>query len=267
MSAYGSSMASRCSPVLLMTLLLCRTSLSFVVPHGSFSVSRSTSRTGRPIVSDRFATAKRERSELKLGLDPSLLDGLPMSHEHYAQFMAAASLNHNENPVSTLLSTLLYDPYLKEMKSIAPMMDSVEGAKQGLEAIRGGGTGGQAVMDLSNVKMMPDVPNSARNLFGHVNQYTEAVKAIPEAITQEELRMEMRDFDVLQRLPGAALFFVLVEFFLVRGDDVIYNEDLEEDKPGVVADSLYGIAVRVGGLTLVGFFTMLASDIFYKPPF
>jgi hypothetical protein len=29
---------------------------------------------------------------------------------------------------------------------------------------------------------------------------------------------------------------------------------------------LYGIAVRVGGLTLVGFFTMLASDIFYKPP-
>jgi len=239
--------------------------MSFVVPHGSFSVSRSAPTTSRPIVSDRFAIAKRERSELNLGLDPSLLDGLPMSHEHYAPFMAAASLN--ENPVSTLLSTLLYDPYLKDMKSIAPMMDSVEGAKQGLEAIRGGGTGGQAVMDLSNVKMMPDVSNSARNLFGHVNQYTEAVKAIPEEITPEELRMEMRDFDVLQRLPGAALFFVLVEFFLVRGDDVIYNEDLEEDKPGVVADSLYGIAVRMGGLTLVGFFTMLASDIFYKPPF
>lgn len=93
--------------------------------------------------------------------------------------------------------------------------------------------------------------------------------SVPEntEFTRAEFEEVFRTLDVANRVPDAALIAALIEFFLVRPGKDIYKEDIEEDRPAVVAESFFTGGVRLGIFFLLSWMIILISDATFRPPF
>lgn len=88
---------------------------------------------------------------------------------------------------------------------------------------------------------------------------------VTHPVDERELELIARSMDLVARkVPIAALLFATFDFFFIGANDV-YKEDLEEEKPAVVADWITQSAARVLVAFIIGFGLITLDNITYHP--
>mmetsp|Transcript_6443 Transcript_6443/g.9545 ORF Transcript_6443/g.9545 Transcript_6443/m.9545 type:complete len:266 (+) Transcript_6443:128-925(+) len=94
----------------------------------------------------------------------------------------------------------------------------------------------------------------------------EAIDNIPKIeLTRQDLQFLARSSDIAARIPTAMILYVLFDFFFLSADNDIYKEEIDEDAPGVLVESLFTMASRVGVIFMFVLATMATSFAFYHP--
>lgn len=160
------------------------------------------------------------------------------------------------------------DPYFNGM-SIPPRFDP-EDVKEGITAatssLSAGGSatasaGDVPILDLSQMTIDRVMPGF--RVPGGLPPANEL--PISEELTKGELEMNLRQADIISRLPNAALVFVLIDFFLVSPGIDVYKEDIEDERSEIVIDKVGGLAIRFALLMAIGFATIWISNMTYHP--
>lgn len=122
--------------------------------------------------------------------------------------------------------------------------------------------GASATYDPSDFTILKNGPPA----FSHPTmQQTTPTTMGTKPIDANELEWIARTFDIFSRkIPVAALFYALVDFFFIGANDV-YKEDLDEDKPVVVADWITQSAARVVAAFVIGTLVIGFENISYHP--
>lgn len=123
--------------------------------------------------------------------------------------------------------------------------------------------GASATYDASDFTILKNGPPS----FSHpsMQQTTTTTTMGTKPIDANELEWIARTFDIFSRkIPVAALFYALVDFFFIGANDV-YKEDLDEDKPVVVADWITQSAARVVAAFVIGTIVIGLENVSYHP--
>jgi hypothetical protein len=84
------------------------------------------------------------------------------------------------------------------------------------------------------------------------------VKGVPEDSPQTfaaQVEYAARFVNLIDKLPYAAFWYALVEFFIIRPNVDLYKEDVQDDPEGVLTESAIVFGVRFGVFCLIGLLT------------
>ena len=125
--------------------------------------------------------------------------------------------------------------------------------------------GAPTTYDASDFTILKNGPPSFSHPATTMQQTTTTTTTGTTPIDANELEWIARTFDLFSRkVPVAALFYALVDFFFIGANDV-YKEDLDEDKPVVVADWITQSAARVVAAFVIGTIVIGFENITYHP--
>lgn len=181
---------------------------------------------------------------------------------------------HGHNAASSWFGGAV-DPYLAAGKSIAPSAKGLTnllagGAQEGTTAAAG------AVGAASNTQPLPEALQTVLNqgwklLDARVIQqenflpgFTPTGGILPSHQAPAEtpasfaLQVEWsaRFLKVVDKLPEAAFFYALVEFFLLRPNIDLYKEEIRQEPGAVAVETLVTTAVRVAAFGIVAVVTL-----------
>jgi hypothetical protein len=209
----------------------------------------------------------------------------------------ASAISSPELPalISTMLSTALVpahghfnplfgppDPLLAAGKSIAPsakaLLDmGLTQVKTGADILSTGGEGGtatpafveslQAAMTKGwNVLSEANIMNGGGT---HLPGFLETRGILPShnpnlpvetpATFAASVEWSVKLVGVIDKLPYAAFWYALVEFFILRPGIDLYKEDIENDPNGAIMETLTVSGVRMGAFFLIA---LITSTIF-----
>jgi hypothetical protein len=222
----------------------------------------------------RSISQKRQATSLKAIVDPNDIAS------------AASSLSHPELPalMSTMLSTALQpahghsnplfgspDPILEAGKSLAPSARAIANmgithAKSVSEMIPDTSLEFQQKVGAALKQGWKVLDNS--DLTGRGGEPlpgfspTKAILATrtPAPDSPESFAAEVKwaagYFNVMDKLPFAAFWYAMVEFFILRPNVDLYKEDIEADPLGVTADTVSVAAVRCLAIAIIAIVTV-----------
>jgi hypothetical protein len=199
------------------------------------------------------ATIQTRTTELRALVDPD---------------MASTVSSHVTHPeLHTLLSTMLSTTNLQpSAKAFADM--GITQAKAASDFAPDTSPAFQqtvsSVMDkgwkvLNNANIMnggaPSLPGFSET-HGILPTHSLNVPAETPASFAAEVQWAANYFDVMDKLPYAAFWYCMVEFFILRPGIDFYKEDIEADPTGVLADTVAVAGVRVIAIAIISFLTV-----------
>lgn len=205
---------------------------------------------------------------------------------------AAVSSSHITHPeFHTILSTMVTssiqpamghanplfgppDPYLAAGKSIAPSAKALVdmGATQAKaatdiipnaspafqESVSAAMNKGWKVLDGANIMNGggSNLPGFSAT-HGILPTHNINIPAETPATFAAEVAWAAKYFDVMDKLPFAAFWYCMVEFFILRPGIDFYKEDIEADPVGVVSDTVAVAGVRLIAIAIISFLTVV----------
>ena len=172
------------------------------------------------------------------------------------------------------------DPYLAAGKSIAPSAEALlemgitPPAKTAAEILpnqspavqeylQSAMANGWKVLDSSRFLNTPG--NTATQLPGFAEtrgilpSHDPTIPPPGPAMFVNDIQWVDKFINVLDKLPSAAFYYVLLEFFIIRPGLDIYKEDIKDDPRGVFAETIAVTGVRLAAFLVIG---LLAVVIF-----
>jgi hypothetical protein len=164
------------------------------------------------------------------------------------------------------------DPYLAVGKSIAPsskalsdmgitqaktVSDMIPDASPSFQqSVTNAMDKGWKVLD--NTKLMNGGAHSLPGFsetHGILPTHSLNVPAETPATFAAEVQWAANYFNVMDKLPFAAFWYCMFEFFILRPGIEFYKEDIEADPVGVAADTLSVATVRIVAIAIISFAT------------
>lgn len=164
------------------------------------------------------------------------------------------------------------DPYLTAGKSIAPTAQGLQ--ELGIAAVKGGKVvipsdlpegfaaqvqaavgKGWKLLDFSAIKAETILPGFAptRGILGAHSANMPAETAESFAA---QVEWSAKFLSVVDKLPMAALAYVCIEFFILRPNIDLYQQDIDDDSTGVLAETVAVTAVRMAVFAAVAVVTL-----------
>lgn len=245
-------------------LLLCVMSARNV---GSFQAYKSN-----------LSAIKGRHTELRAHVDPDIISTFssPTTHPEVQTLLSTMLTPNNLQPAAGHSNPLFGppDPFLAAGKSIAPSAKALSDmgitqAKAASDIASDTSPAFQqtvaAAMDkgwklLNNANVMnggqPSLPGFSET---HGILPTHSLNVPPEtpASFAAEVQWAANYFDVMDKLPFAAFWYCMVEFFILRPGIDFYKEDIEADPTGVLADTVAVAGVRMIAIAIISFLTVV----------
>ena len=244
------------------TLLLCLSldSFAFQTPKTRFHITRTTER--RAMVDPNDVASVISSSHIA-------------THSEFHTILSTM-LSSSLQPATGHANPLFGppDPYLAAGKSIAPSAKAlvdmgITQAKTTSEIVPNASPAfqesvttamnkGWKILDSANImngggSALPGFSATHGILPTHnINVPTET----PESFALE-VAWAAKYFDVMDKLPFAAFWYCMVEFFILRPGIDFYKEDIEADPTGVVSETVAVTGVRVLVIAIISFLTVI----------
>jgi hypothetical protein len=223
------------------------------------------------------ATIRTRTTELRALVDPDMASTVSsdVTHPELHTLLSTMLSTTNLQPAVGHSNPLFGppDPILAAGKSIAPSAKALSDmgithAKTASDFAPDTSPAFQqtvaSVMDkgwkvLNNANIMnggaPSLPGFSETQ-GILPTHSLNVPAETPASFAAEVQWAANYFDVMDKLPYAAFWYCMVEFFILRPGIDFYKEDIEADPTGVLADTVAVAGVRVIAIAIISFLTV-----------
>jgi hypothetical protein len=221
------------------------------------------------------ATIQTRTTELRALVDPDMASTIS-SHATHSELHALLSTMISPTNLQPAVghSNPLFgppDPYLAAGKSIAPSAKAL--ADMGITQAKAASDfapdaspafqqtissvmdKGWKVLSNANIRGAPSLPGFSET-HGILSTHSPNVPAETPASFALEVQWAANYFDVMDKLPYAAFWYCMVEFFILRPGIDFYKEDIEADPNGVLADTVAVAGVRVFSIAIISFLTV-----------
>jgi len=85
-------------------------------------------------------------------------------------------------------------------------------------------------------------------------------------ITRRELDHIARETDIyMRKIPQAMILYGLLDFFVLPASKEVMNDELEDDRTGVVQDFAFRSAIRLGVFAVIALATIFVENLTYHP--
>jgi len=109
--------------------------------------------------------------------------------------------------------------------------------------------------------------------FMELNQVMPGKTAIPAKVYEETAEISKRELEwyvrstdlITRRLPTAITVYGLLDFFVLPNQPDLLSDEMEDDRTGIVRETLGGAGIRFVVLVGVVLLTMLCENVFYHP--
>jgi len=216
---------------------------------------------------------RSSRQNRQMAVDPEVSNSLASSLQHLIPHDVVAHHHNWETLLSTLYTasaeTLLKpahehtqpfwgapDPYLSAGKSIAPTVDmGIEKATQELtQQAQAAAAKGWNLLDSTRVTPENSLPGFT-NPSGILGPHDPRLPAETPESFAVQVEWSAKYLNVVDKLPYVAFTYALIEFFLLRPNLDVYQEDVEEEQGAVMAETVVTTGVRLGALCFLAIVT------------